>query len=66
MASHQYSYRACLDCSLNSAWSGDDCFRGRDFELGKRFLPERIAGVNAITCLSEDERRMLNQIRGNS
>src|SRR5918995_1414733 len=30
------------------------------------FLPERIAGVSDIACLSDDEKRMLNQIRGNS
>ena len=31
-----------------------------------RSCPTRIAGVNAIGCLTDDEKRMLNQIRGNS
>ena len=48
------------------AWTVDDCFAGRDFDFTKRFLPERIAGVEPIGCLNDDDRRMLNQIRGNS
>ena len=35
-------------------------------DFAKSFLPERIAGVRGITCLNDDERRQLNQIRGNS
>ncbi len=66
MLSHSYSYADCLSNSLKTAWSVDDCFQGRDFDFSKRFLPERIAGVDAIGCLSEDEKRKLNQIRGNS
>jgi hypothetical protein len=66
MLSHNYGYADCLSNSVKSAWTVDDCFQGRDFDFSKRFLPERIAGVDAIGCLSEDERRKLNQIRGNS
>ncbi len=51
---------------MKSAWTIDDCFQGRDFDFTRRFLPERIAGVNDISCLGDDEKRMLNQIRGNS
>src|SRR5439155_20807707 len=66
MLAHGYSYDACLRGSVTRAWTVDDCFRGRDFDFSKRFLPERIAGVDHIGCLDEDEKRMLNQIRGNS
>ena len=66
MLSHSYSYADCLNNSVKSAWSVDDCFQGRNFDFAKRFLPERIAGVNGIGCLNEDEKRTLNQIRGNS
>jgi hypothetical protein len=66
MLSHNYSYADCLNHSVKRAWSVDDCFQGRDFDLSKRFLPDRIAGVDAIECLSAAEKRMLNQIRGNS
>jgi hypothetical protein len=66
MLSHDYSYATCLAGSLKNPWTVDDCFRGRDFNFAKSFLPERIAGVGGITCLSNDEKRKLNQIRGNS
>ncbi len=66
MLSHGYSYADCLSNSLKSAWSVEDCFQGRDFDFSKRFLPDRIAGVDDIGCLSADEKRKLNQIRGNS
>jgi hypothetical protein len=63
---HDYRYETCLEGSVKNAWTVDDCFQGRDFDFTKPFLPERIAGVNGIGCLSDDEKRMLNQIRGNS
>lgn len=66
MLTHNYSYEDCLKTSVKTAWTVDDCFQGRDFDFTRRFLPERIAGVNDIGCLGEDEKRMLNQIRGNS
>ena len=66
MLTHDYSYEACLRGSGTKAWTVEDCFRGRDFDFDKRFLPDRIAGVNAIGCLTDDEKRMRNQIRGNS
>jgi hypothetical protein len=66
MLTHDYSFDACLRGSVTNAWTVDDCFRDRDFDFTKRFLPERIAGVEAIGCLSDEEKRMLNQIRGNS
>jgi hypothetical protein len=66
MLMNEYSYETCLAGSVKNAWTVDDCFRGRDFDFAKPFLPDRIAGVSAIGCLSDDEKRMLNQIRGNS
>jgi hypothetical protein len=66
MLTHDYSYQTCLVGSVKNAWTVDDCFQDRDFDFTKPFLPDRIAGVDAIGCLSDDEKRMLNQIRGNS
>jgi P-aminobenzoate N-oxygenase AurF len=66
MLTHDYSYKTCLNGSVNNAWTVDDCFQGRDFDFSRPFLPDRIAGVKAIGCLTDDERRLLNQIRGNS
>jgi len=61
-----YSYDQLLQGSVKNAWTIDDCFRGRDFDFSKPFLPDRIAGVKNITCLDAVEQRKLNQIRGNS
>jgi hypothetical protein len=66
MLTHDYRYETCLEGSIKNAWTVDDCFQGRDFDFAKPFLPERIAGVSGIGCLGDDEKRMLNQIRGNS
>jgi hypothetical protein len=66
MSTLQYSYETCLDGSVKNAWTVDDCFQGRDFDFTKPFLPDRIAGVSGIGCLSDVEKRKLNQIRGNS
>lgn len=66
MLTHEYSYETGLEGSVKNAWTVDDCFRGRDFDFAKPFLPDRIAGASPIGCLNDDEKRMLNQIRGDS
>jgi len=66
MLVNEYSYETCLEGSVKNAWTVDDCFRGRDFDFAKPFLPERIAGVAGIGCLDDGEKRLLNQIRGNT
>jgi hypothetical protein len=66
MLTHDYSYTNCLQGSVKNAWTVEDCFQGRTFDFSKPFLPERIAGVGDIACLSDDDKRTLNQIRGNS
>ena len=65
MLTHDYEYDTILNGSLRNAWTVDDCFQDRTFDFTKSFVPERIAGVSGIACLSDDEKRMLNQIRGN-
>ena len=66
LLTHDYGYATCLEGSLKNAWKVEDCYQGRDFDFAKSFLPERITGVRGITCLNEDEKRKLNQIRGNT
>lgn len=66
MMSDAYSFTDCLSHSLKSAWTVEDCFQDRTFDSTKRFLPDRITGVNNIKCLNEDEKLKLNQIRGYS
>jgi len=34
-------------------------------DFGRPFLPEALARVEGLTFLDEDEKRILNQIRGN-
>ena len=66
MLSHSYSYDECLHNSLKVAWKEEDVLRNRDFDYSKRFLPNRLSGVDEITCLNQDEKRTLNQIIGNA
>jgi hypothetical protein len=66
MLSHTYSYEECLHNSLKVAWKEEDVLKNRDFDYSKRFLPNRLAGVDEIACLDEDEKRKLNQIIGNA
>jgi hypothetical protein len=66
MLSHTYSYDECLHNSLKVAWKEEDVLRNRDFDYSKRFLPNRLSGVDEITCLNQDEKRKLNQIIGNA
>jgi hypothetical protein len=63
---YDYTYAQILDTSVHRSWTVEDVYKGRDFDFSKSFLPERIAGVQGITCLDSDEKRMLNQIRGNA
>jgi hypothetical protein len=64
--SHHYSYQDCLDHSKKIAWTEDDVLAGKPFDFAKRFLPNRLSGVDDITSLNDTERRQLNQIRGNA
>jgi hypothetical protein len=63
---HNYTYQDVLDKSKKVAWTEDDVLNGRRFDLSKRFLPNRLSGVDEIDCLNEDEKRKLNQIMGNA
>jgi hypothetical protein len=66
MLSHTYSYEECLHTSLKAAWKEEDVLKNRDFDYAKRFLPNRLAGVDEIACLDAGEKLKLNQIIGNA
>jgi hypothetical protein len=66
MLSHDYSYKDILQNSLKVAWTERQVLEGRDFDYSKRFLPERLSGVDGIRCLNDGERLNLNQIMGNA
>ena len=65
MLSHNYTYQACLDNSKKVSWTEDYVLAGKSFDFSKRFLPNRLTGVDEIGCLDDDEKRQLNQIMGN-
>jgi hypothetical protein len=63
---HTYTYASVLANSKRIAWQEDQVLNGRQFDLAKRFLPNRLSGVDGIRCLSADEKLRLNQIMGNA
>ncbi len=66
MLSHNYSYRDILQNSLKVAWTERQVLDGRDFDYSKRFLPNRLSGVDDVRCLDDREKLKLNQIMGNA
>ena len=66
MVAHTYTFANVLAKSKQVAWQEDEVLSGRRFDLSKRFLPNRLSGVDEIRCLSEEEKLRLNQIMGNA
>jgi len=62
---HAFDFKDVLASSAKAAWQIEDVLppeAGLDF--GRRFLPEALARTDSIAFLGEDEKRVLNQIRG--
>ncbi len=67
MISHAYTYQSALKDALKVNWQVEDLIGGnKRLDFTKPFLPEALAGVEDIPCLSQQEKLKLNQIRGNS
>lgn len=66
MLTHTYSYEATLADSIKVNWQVNDLI-GPDkrLDFSKPFLPESLAGVRGLSSLSDREKLLLNQIRGN-
>ena len=64
MLSHTYDYRTTLETSQRVNWKLEDVIAGRSLDFSRPFLPESLAGVNSIRCLTATEKLKLNQIRG--
>lgn len=61
-----YTYREALEASEKVNWTIDDVIGGgKRLDFSKPFMPESLARVNQLDFLSDDEKRVLNQIRGN-
>jgi hypothetical protein len=60
-----YTYEGALAAAQRINWKIDDIIgEGRRLDFAKPFMPEALAGVRKLEFLSDDEQRILNQIRG--
>jgi hypothetical protein len=58
-------YARCVEVSKRVRWEIDrDVIKGREFDFGKKFLPDGLANADAFGFLSPGERRTLSQIQG--
>jgi hypothetical protein len=64
MLNHNYDYRSVLETSQRVNWEIEEVIKGRALDFARPFLPESLAGVDGIQCLSPREKLKLNQIRG--
>src|SRR5262245_49522474 len=63
----EYDYRDTIIASQKVNWRIEDIIGGeKKLDFSKRFMPESFARVEQLTFLNEDEKRVLNQIRGNA
>ena len=64
---HGYSYQSTLVASDAIHWRIEDIIGGeRRLDFAKPFMPESFARVEQLSFLTPDEKRILNQIRGNA
>jgi hypothetical protein len=62
-----YSYGGALAASQRINWAIADIIGGeKHLDFSKPFMPESLAQVEGLTFLTPDEKRVLNQIRGNA
>ena len=58
-------YARSVELSKKSEWQIDrDLLRGRTFDFSRKFLPDGLSRVDRLVFLSEDEVRLLSQIKG--
>ena len=63
----QYTYQGALAASEGVRWRVEDIIGGdKRLDFTKPFMPESLARVAGLSFLSRDEKRTLNQIRGNA
>ncbi len=64
---HGYTYQATLASSQVMRWRIEDIIGGdKRLDFSKPFMPETFARVEPLTFLNDEEKRTLNQIRGNA
>jgi hypothetical protein len=63
----RYTYQSVLTASEMIHWRVEDIIGGdKRLDFNKSFMPEALARVQPLTFLNPDEKRILNQIRGNA
>ena len=63
----RYTYQSVWAASEMIHWRIEDIFGGyKRLDFRKPFMPESLARVEPLTFLNSDEKRVLNQIRGNA
>jgi hypothetical protein len=63
----RYTYQSALAASEVIHWRIEDIIGGeKRLDFNKPFMPESLAQTELLTFLNEEERRILNQIRGNA
>ena len=64
---NHYSYQAALSASETIHWRVEDIIGGeKRLDFTRPFMPESLAQTEPLTFLSNEEKRILNQIRGNA
>jgi hypothetical protein len=62
---HDFNFGDVLASSVKAAWQVEDVLpSGAELDFRRRFLPEALARIEGLDFLSDDEKRILNQIRG--
>lgn len=63
----RYTYQSTLAASEAIHWRIEDIIGGeKKLDFTKPFMPESLAQVESMTFLTKDEKRILNQVRGNA
>ena len=58
-------YAKCVEVSKRIRWDTDrDVIRGRQFDFGKKFLPDGLSKVGQLDFLTADEKRLCSQVQG--
>jgi len=64
---HGYTYQGALAAAEVIRWRIEDIIGGeKRLDFSKRFMPENLARVEQLDFLNDEERLILNQIRGNA
>jgi len=64
---NHYSYQAALAASESIHWRVEDIIGGeKRLDFTRPFMPESLAHTEPLAFLSTEEKRILNQIRGNA